>query len=95
MITVTPNLTEKTNSSNLVENNSNKYNLPYRLNKDIRFSGGFKSQKSTRDFISTLSDTFNFFLAKIKKSENGLSEKANIFVLIFASFASIIRKTQR
>ena len=75
MITVTPNLTEKTNSSNLVENNSNKYNLPYRLNKEIRFSGCFKSQKSSRDFISTLSDTFNFFLAKIKKSENGLSEK--------------------
>ena len=45
------------------------------MSEDVSFTGGIKPQKSVNGFISTLSDTFNFFINKIVKSEKGLSER--------------------
>ena len=72
MITITPNLTTKNVSLNSnVKNN----NITTRMSEDVSFTGGIKPQKSVNGFISTLSDTFNFFINKIVKSEKGLSER--------------------
>lgn len=45
------------------------------MSEDVSFTGGIKPQKSVNGFISTLSDTFDFFINKIVKSEKGLSER--------------------
>ena len=72
MITITPNLTTKNVSLNSnVKNN----NITTRMSEDVSFTGGIKPQKSVNGFISTLSDTFDFFINKIVKSEKGLSER--------------------
>ena len=72
MITITPNLTTKNVSlDSSVKNN----NQTIKMSEDISFVGGINIQKSAKNIISTLGDTFNFFINKIVKSEKGLSEK--------------------
>lgn len=72
MITITPNLTTKNVSLNSNVKNNNQ---TIKMSENISFAGGIKTQKSAKEFISILSDTFNFFINKIVKSEKGLSEK--------------------
>lgn len=75
MITITPNLTTKQVSLNSSTKNNNYYKANLNMTDDISFSGGLKTQRKLKDFVSMLGENFRFHIDKMLKSSDGLSEK--------------------